>query len=335
MNKILLIFSICLSAILIVLLAWWLLKPMQIVYRDSVEMGIGDSKTVIIKVLKLGTIFEFAHIDYGIKVLNGDDTELTPNYLSVIDTGSSSIIGSHNQIDYIEVSSSPEALPGDYHLYVQIKVLGIGMAKLPINVSIKEADDDVVDTPSGPAYRANTNPLGENAWASVQEQTVLLGPEHIHLIYRDTLNVPIGGYKTIILTLKTAGASFMGKDIIYTLGALENGQMIPLPDAIGIKYMRLYTNVNSAASVTVMGLSISSKWQGAEVFNLGLKAEAEGVSEIGIVPLTVNVIESPDDTIFIPAGILVYRAQIQTHGKISPWPPINETAIFTPEINHN
>jgi hypothetical protein len=171
--------------------AWIMLKPIQVTYRDSLEMDIGSTKTIIVRIDKSGTIFRFNDVSFSFGLLQDGKPKALPENLVVKETGSSPLLPpfGKNQIAYMEISVSGNVTPGKYFVYLQPRILGISLGKLPVTIIIKEpgntsdspAADDLIYTPAGIyEYRANITGIDNGQgpdgkpWPPIKEKTVLL-----------------------------------------------------------------------------------------------------------------------------------------------------------------
>ena len=170
---------------------WLAIKPVQLTYRDSVTIDGQSAKTIIVRIEKSGTIFRFNDVSFSFGLLEDGKPKALPENLVVNETGSSPLLPpfGKNQITYIEISVSGNVTPGKYTVYIQPRILGISLGKLPVTISIKEpgdipdspAADDLIPTPAGIyVYRANITGIDSGRgpdgkpWQPIEEKTVLL-----------------------------------------------------------------------------------------------------------------------------------------------------------------
>lgn len=290
-----------------IIFAWTMIKPIQVTYRDSIDMNIGGSKTVLFKIEKLGTIFSFIHANFSFGVFRDGKLQALPDYLGVKETGSSPVLppSGKDQITYIEISTSPNISPGQYLIYAQLRIAGIRLGRLPITVTIKESEDDIVNTSKGPIYRGN---LPDNSqWEPVKEKTAELGALPVFLTYRDTVNMTAGDYKVVLLNFNSTDARLDVKNFSYQVGVLGNGNLGLLPSVLQIENIELENQ--TGAQVSAITFKLANTWSEVTL-HLGIQITVEGIDILGTVPLTVNILSSADDLFPTPAGVFEYSANV-------------------------
>jgi hypothetical protein len=135
-------------------------KDVRLSYRDYIETGIGGMKTVIFVIHKADTRLEGKNVTYTLGIMENDTFRPLPETITVKESYTYSVPSSDKiQKDYITIVTSPEIIPGDYILYVQVmqdnkKVIGYA----PLIVRVLEAWDDIILTENGPEYRVNVTP---------------------------------------------------------------------------------------------------------------------------------------------------------------------------------
>lgn len=187
------ILLIAISALVSLILAaftWLALKPVQFTYRDAVAINSQSYKTIILTIEKSGTIFRFNAVHFSFGLLQYGKPKTLPDFISIKETGSSPLLppSGKNQVSYVEISVSGD-IPGEYQIYLQSRIAGISLGRLPVTISIQEPDnapgsqaaDDLIPTPGGIyEYRANVtgidSGLGPDGkpWPPIEEKTALL-----------------------------------------------------------------------------------------------------------------------------------------------------------------
>jgi hypothetical protein len=277
--------------------------PMKLTYRDSIEMGIGETKTLIFSINKSSTLLRYADIHVSLDSL--PQSFIITNIFSMNPGPSrsslSSILNGENQKTIATINASTTIEPGTYKFYARLSTPWTGnLGKMPITVIITEAADDIVNTSDGPVYRANLP--GETRWEPVKETTVLLGAQKIPLTYRDTIDMNSYGYKGILFEMNTAGTELEGKKITYTLGDWDNNQHPGFAELMKVgttQSLQSFDNLPGKQPISAIMLRLSG-WNGP--LNLGVQVEVEGLGIIGRLPLTVNCHESSDDFTLAPGG---------------------------------
>jgi hypothetical protein len=273
---------------------------MKLTYRDSIEMGIGETKTLIFSINKSSTLLRYADIHVSLDSL--PQSFIITNIFSMNPGPSrsslSSIFDGENQKTIATINASTTIEPGTYKFYARLSTPWTGnLGKMPITVIITEAADDIVNTSDGPVYRANLP--GETRWEPVKEATVLLGAQKIPLTYRDTIDMNSYGYKGILFEMNTAGTELEGKKITYTLGDWDNNQHPGFAELMKAGIIQSFDNLSDKQSISAIMLRLS-RWESP--INLGVQVEVEGLGIIGRVPLTINCHESSDDFTLAPGG---------------------------------
>jgi hypothetical protein len=306
-------------------------EPATLIYRDHLEMGVGDCKEFLVKLSKGDSWLENRGVVYTLGIL--EDVELKPLPESIeTEMGNYSNLGDEKmarfQGTFMVVRTSPDILPGEYELSMQMEAKGLGViARVPLTIDVSEAADDIVQTPGGPAYRTGVGSPGEEPWPPVEEQTVALGVQGVQLDYRDFIEMETGQCKGVLFTLHTAGTELENKDVNYAIGMIEDGVFKPLPEE-PLEIVEMWTydsppHQTSPVTVILMGTDCRMSW--AEEFNLGVQLEVEGVGVIGLVPLKINVMETADDIFGTPGGP-AYRSRVHGPGE-KPWPPVPEKRV--------
>jgi len=293
--------------------------PATLTYRDYVEMGVGECKGILFKLHKSDSWLENREVVYTLGML--EDDELKPLSES-IEVGMSNYANPGDdkmakfQGTIIGVKTSPNISPDKYELRIGV------IAHVPLTINIREAADDIVDTPGGPTYRARVSGQGEELWPPVEEQTVALGVQGVQLDYRDFVEMETGQCKGILFTLHTAGTELENKKVNYTVGVIEGDTLAPLPEEpLEIVEMWTYDSPpHQTSPVTVILIGTDCRMSQPEEFNLGVQLEAEGIGVIGLVPLKINVIETADDIPAIPGGV-AYRANVHLSERPVSWSP--------------
>jgi hypothetical protein len=301
-------------------------EPATLKYRDHLEMGIGECKEFLVGLDKSDSWLENREVVYTLGML--EDDELKPLSES-IEVGMSNYanLGDDNMAKFqgtiIGVKTSPRISPGEYKLGMQLEVEGMGVIGLvPLTISVIETADDIFPTPGGPAYRAQVHGPDMEEWPSVEEQTVALGIHGVQLEYRDFVEMETGQCKGILFTLHTAGTELENKKVNYTVGVIEGDMLAPLPEEpLEIVEMWTYDSPpHQLSPVTVILIGTDCRMSQPEEFNLGVQLEAEGMGVIGLVPLTINVIETADDIFGTPGGP-AYRAHVLLSERPVSWSP--------------
>jgi hypothetical protein len=306
-------------------------EPATLTYRDHLEMGIGECKEFLIKLSKSDSWLENREVVYTLGILEGDELKPLPesievgmsNYANLGDDKMARFQGT-----IMGIKTYPDIWPGEYELGIQLEAKRSGVtARVPLTINIREAADDIVYTPGGPTYRARVSGPGEETWPPVEEQKVTLGTQGVQLVYRDFVEMETGQCKGILFTIHTAGTGLENKKVNYTVGLLEEGVFKPLPEEpLEIVEMWTYDSPpHQSSPVTVILIGTDCRMSQPEEFNLGVQLEAEGIVVIGLVPLTISVIETADDIFPTPGGV-AYRANVHGPGE-EPWPPVPEKTV--------
>ena len=153
-----------------------------LVYRDFVEMGMGDSKGILFTLHTATTELEAKHVNYTVGVLDENELKPLPDGIEVIDNWTySNPPHRKSPVTVLRIKASPTILPGQYKLCVQLEADGI-VGRVPLTINVKEESinmnesaDDVICTPAGPAYRAKVLGPGEKQWPPIEEKKVILG----------------------------------------------------------------------------------------------------------------------------------------------------------------
>ena len=274
--------------------------PIKLTYRDSIDMGIGGTKTLIFSLNKSSTLLCYADIHISLDSL--PQSFIITNIFSMNPgpprSRLSSILNGENQKTIATINASTTIEPGTYKFYARLSTPWNGnLGTMPITVIITEAADDIVNTSDGPVYRANLP--GETRWEPVKEATVLLGAQKIPLTYRDTIDMNSYGYKGILFEMNTAGTELEGKKITYTLGDWDNNQHPGFAELMKAGIIQSFDNLSDKQSISAIMLRLS-RWESP--INLGVQVEAAGLGIIGRVPLTINCHEFSDDVMFAPGG---------------------------------
>ena len=304
------------------------INPVKLTYRDSIEMGIGESKVLIFNISKSNTLLRYTDIRISLDSL--------PQSLKITDISSfipglrspfSSILLGENQKTIATLNASTIIEPGTYTFYARLRTPWTGsLGQIPIIVIIKEAADDIVETSDGPVYRANLP--GGIQWDPVKETTVLLGTQKIPLTYRDTIEMNSYGYKGILFKMNTTGTELEGKKITYILGDWDNNQHPSFAELMKVDAIKTYNSLPGKPSVTAIMLSLSGMWN--HPINLGVQVEVEGLGIIGRVPFTINCQELSDDIIYVPGGGgPEYISSIQGGGLSLP--PVEQKTMSVPK----
>jgi hypothetical protein len=300
-------------------------------YRDRLEMGTGECEGIIFRLSKGDSWLENREVAYTLGILGDGDLKPLPESFEVLENwnfGRGDEAMAIFQETLVRVKTSPNISPGEYDLSVQLEVEGKGVIDyLTLTINVTEAADDIVETPGGPAYRAQVHGPDIEEWPLVEEQTVALGTQGVQLEYRDFVEMGIGACKGVLFTLRTAGTELENKDINYTVGLLEEDTFKPLPEE-PLEVVETWTYgspPHQLSPVTVILIGTDYRMNRAEEFNLGVQLEAEGTGVIGLVPLTISVVEAADDILFPPGGV-AYRANVHGPGE-EPWPPVEEKRV--------
>ena len=286
--------------------------PVKLTYRDSIDMGIGETKTLIFSLNKSSTLLRYADIHVSLDSL--PQSFIITNIFSMNPgpprSSLSSILYGENEKTIATLNASTTIEPGTYKFFARLSTPWTGnLGKMPITVTITEAADDIVDTSDGPVYRANLP--GETRWEPVKETTVLLGAQKIPLTYRDTIEMNSYGYKGILFEMNNAGTELEGKKITYTLGDWDNNQHPGFAELKKAGIIQSFDNLSDKQSISTIMLRLSG-WNSP--INLGVQVEVEGLGIIGRVPLTVNCHETSDDVMFAPGGggpMYLYGGQVE------------------------
>ncbi len=308
-------------------------EPASLTYRDHLEMGIGGCEGIIFRLHKDDSWLENREVAYTLGIWENGELKPLPESIELLGTGNFSLLSDVEMAKFqgtiISIKTSPNILPGEYELSVQLEAKRLGViAHVPLTINVVASADDIVETPGGPVYRAGVSGPGEEPWPPVEEQTVTLGTQGVQLEYRDFVEIETGGCKGILFTLHTAGTELENEDVNYTVGLFEDDAFKPLPEEpLEIVEMWTYDSPPHRLSpVTVILIGTDCRMNRSEEFNLGVQLEVEGIGVIGRVPLTINVMETADDIIGVPAGDAVYRAQVHGVGE-KPWPPVEEKRV--------
>jgi hypothetical protein len=288
------------------------IDPVKLTYRDSIDMGIGETKTLIFNLNKSSTLLRYA--DIHISLDSQPQSFMITNIFSMNPgpprSRLSSILYGENEKTVATLNASTTIEPGTYKFFARLSTPWTGnLGKMPITVTITEAADDIVDTSDGPVYRANLP--GETRWEPVKETTVLLGAQKISLTYRDTIEMNSYGYKGILFEMNNAGTELEGKKITDTLGDWDNNQHPGFAELKKAGIIQSFDNLSDKQSISTIMLRLSG-WNSP--INLGVQVEVEGLGIIGRVPLTVNCHESSDDFTLAPGGggpMYLYGGQVE------------------------
>jgi len=183
-HRIILITVVPVLALALIIVIWITVRPVQITYRDTIEMNPGGSKTMLVSIEKTGSIFTFGHTDFSFGLLINGEPQVLSEYMTIKETGSSAVLPpfGKDQITYVEISTSLTIVPGEYQIYTQPRIAGIPMKRLVTTITIATNDitspaaDDLIPTPAGIyAYRASvfSDELGPDGkpWTPVTEKT--------------------------------------------------------------------------------------------------------------------------------------------------------------------
>ena len=150
-----------------------------LVYRDFVEMGIGNSKGILFTLHTATTELKGKRVNYTVGVLDGDELKPLPEGIEVIDNWTySDPPHRKSPVTVLRIKASPTILPGQYELCVQLEADGIGVVgRVPLTIKVKEESinmnesaDDIICTLAGPAYRAKVLGPDEKQWPPIEEK---------------------------------------------------------------------------------------------------------------------------------------------------------------------
>lgn len=297
------------------------IKPAEVKYRDTVELGIGETKKVILFIDKFWTLLHWSDIEVRAGIFENNKLEPLSDLISIGKISSSRAIGpgGRNQRIIIPLSVSSEILPGNYliHLQLEAPLFGI-IGRIPLTIAISESADDVIYTPDGPVYRGNNGPPSEQAFLPVNKKTIEFGDRQLPFTYRDPIEMTMGSYKGIIVSLDTTGSDSEKAHYKFSVVGFENSQAVSLPDNLEIKSISFDNAITSGRIKSVFTIKHLFS-RSAQTLELAIKIEEEENGLTAYVPFTISVIESPDDTVITPGGE-TYRSSGQVEQVSVPIP---------------
>ncbi len=154
------------------------------------------------------------------------------------------------------------------------------------------------------------------------------GGDVARLSYRDYLEMGIGGCKGVIFKLHKSDSRLENREVVYTLGILEDGEFKPLPESIELVGMGNYSLLSDVEMARFQGTIIRVKTSPAILpgeYELSVQLEAKRIGVIDRVPLTISVRASADDIVETPDGP-AYRTRVSSQGE-EPWPPVEEQTV--------
>ncbi len=153
-----------------------------------------------------------------------------------------------------------------------------------------------------------------------------VGGTTLQLTYRDHVEISFGGCKSVLFTLDTAGTELENKQVNYTIGIMEEGQLESLSKQMEVVDMWTYDEPpHERSPITVITIRTSPHINAIE-HKLWVQLEAEGVGIIDHVPLTINFEPSADDLGPGP-GSFRYLADIHST-EYGEWPPVLQKKLF-------
>jgi hypothetical protein len=309
MNKLIVLkhktlFAILFSILVLIIAvtAWCYLKPVKVTYRETIEMGIGDSRINIFTINKTGTLFSFGSI--GLVFEPSADSINT----TIISTDSTSSFLNSVDYYYVKVNCLSGINSGEHTLKAKLKIGFLELAQIPLTIIVQESADDIIDTAEGPQYRVNV--INNPNFKPIRESMEPLDNGNYKVTYRSDISTRSGDISNIIFDISaTNNNDWDNSSVNYTLGLLNNGKLEPLPDSINFK---IINNIPlSAYSLkTIAVLSISPNNRGFESYGLGVLVQSGANDSMDIFPIKLTIDESSDDLFPVPSGALVYRSNI-------------------------
>jgi hypothetical protein len=144
----------------------------------------------------------------------------------------------------------------------------------------EEAPDDIMPTPGGPAYRANSHQEGvENPWSPIEATNVALGSgsNEAHVTYRDYIETKAGETRNNIIYV------YIPNKNVDSL----NLYSIDIPAGMSPTEGMKWHGPGSIASVLVTEISQDVPL-GQYTFEIGLEINGK---DYGTIPCTIKVIE--------------------------------------------
>lgn len=144
----------------------------------------------------------------------------------------------------------------------------------------EEAPDDILFTPGGLAYRANSNQAGApNPWRPIEMRTLSLGsgPDAPSVTYRDHIETRAGEARNNIVIAATPGR----------LGSTFDVYVTALPAGIDVEAGRRWSGPGKINQVLIVEASQDLE-PGQYSFEIGLVVDGE---DYGTVPVTIEVTE--------------------------------------------
>jgi hypothetical protein len=127
-----------------------------------------------------------------------------------------------------------------------LTIFAIGCSNISSSTKGKEAADDIMTTPGGPAYRANVQQEGEwNPWPRIQTQEVMMD-QNVNVTYRANIDTKAGQARNNIVYVRTPGQA------INTL----NLNTSDVPAGMEVKYGMLWNGPQGVvAQVLIVDIS--------------------------------------------------------------------------------
>ena len=156
----------------------------------------------------------------------------------------------------------------------------------------EEAADDIIESPNGPAYRANFNQEGvENSWLSIETTELILGNKNaddacslddcLILTYRDYIESRVGEARNNILYIKATDQDINNLNLYA----------YDVPIGIEVKEKMRWQGSSLSEFVPVLFIEVSQNIiPGDYTFKIGIEVNNQGYGTVPI-PCTIRVIE--------------------------------------------
>ncbi len=150
----------------------------------------------------------------------------------------------------------------------------------PYPVPGEEAPDDIMLTPGGLAYRANSNQAGvPSPWRPIEMRTLFLGsgPDAPRVTYRDHIETRAGEARNNIVIAATPGQR----------GSTFDVYVAALPVGIDVEPGRRWSGPGKINQVLIVAASQDID-PGHYTFEIGLEIDGR---DYGTLPCTIEVVE--------------------------------------------
>jgi len=317
-------------------------KDIKFKYRESFEMKIGESKTVLffletdnLAPQGVQPVGRKPHYTFG--VLSNGELAPLPNGIEIVrkSTRTGMPFPTYPKTT-VEFQTSFDILSGSYGIAVQIELEGLGVVgQVPFNINVVESGDDICNTSEGLEYRANIPELNNGQWPTIDETTITLieaneKNEAVLVKYRDSIKTRIGEPIGIIFTLNTAGTELENQQIEYSVHEMRDDSTHPLSYLLELTKSYTYQASDGDEFITVLVLRALEDATDSSPYSLVVQLSSIDTI-VGQLPLTVEVLESNDDIYSGPGGAY-YRANVNRPG-LEKLPPIDLTTITLVDVD--